>query len=78
MPEFPNWQYYYKDIYEQNQKLILENDKLKEQLRLSKGQLELERRTSRELKSEKTNYFSKRSQIEELFLSCIEEVRRDI
>ena len=76
--EFPNWQVYYKDIYDQNQKLIVENDKLKEQLRLSKSQLEIERRNSRDLKTEKTNYFSKRSQIEELFLSCIEEVRKDI
>ena len=38
----------------------------------------MEKKNSRDLKTEKTNYFSKRSQLEEFFLACIEEVRKDI
>ena len=43
-----------------------------------KVQLENERKTSRDLKNEKTNYYSRRNQLEELFLNCVEETRRDI
>jgi len=40
--------------------------------------LDSERRKSRELKTDKANYMSKRNELEELFLMCVEEVRRDI
>ena len=41
-------------------------------------QLELERKASRELKTEKTNFYSRRNQLEELFLNCVDETRKDI
>ena len=46
--------------------------------RLMKVQLENERKASRELKTEKTNFYSRRNQLEELFLNCVEETRKDI
>jgi hypothetical protein len=49
-----------------------------EELRLSKVHLEMERKLSLDLKTEKTNFFSRRNQLEELFLNCVEETRKDI
>ena len=49
-----------------------------EDVRLSKIQLDNERKLSRELKTEKTNFYSRRNQLEELFLRCVEETRKDI
>lgn len=78
MSDLPNWQMYYKELYEENVKLRSKDEKQVEDLRLLRTQLEMERRNNRELKTEKTNYFAKRSQLEELFLACIDEVRKDI
>ena len=49
-----------------------------EELRLSKVHLEIERKLNRDLKTEKTNFYSRRNQLEELFLNCVEETRKDI
>ena len=46
--------------------------------RLMKVQLENERKSTRDLKTEKTNFYSRRNQLEELFLNCVEETRKDI
>lgn len=78
LSDLPNWQVYYKELYEENERLRSRDDKQKEEVRLLKAQLEMERRGSRELKTEKANYYAKRSQLEELFLACIDEVRKDI
>ena len=43
-----------------------------------KQQLATERKKCIELKTEKTNFYSQRSQLEELFLGCVEETRKDI
>ena len=51
---------------------------LLEDNRLMKVQLENERKNGRDLKTEKTNYYSRRNQLEELFLNCVEETRKDI
>ena len=51
---------------------------LTEDNRLMKVQLEMERKNSRELKTEKTNFYSRRNQLEELFLNCVDETRKDI
>lgn len=40
--------------------------------------LDQERKLKRVLTTEQANYYSKRNQLEELFLECVEEVRRDI
>lgn len=47
-------------------------------MRLFKVQLETERKLSRDLKIEKTNFYSRRNEIEELFLHCVNEARKDI
>lgn len=49
-----------------------------EDVRLNKVLLETERKANRDLKSEKSNFFSRRNQLEELFLTCVEETRKDI
>ena len=59
--ELPNWQIYYKDLFDQNEKFRTRDEKQIEEIRLLKTQLELEKRNSRDLKTEKTNFFSKRS-----------------
>jgi hypothetical protein len=40
--------------------------------------LELERKKNKELRSDKSNYVSGRNELEEFFLECIEEVKKDI
>lgn len=43
-----------------------------------KAQLDYERKNSRNLKMEKAIYYTKRNELEELFLECIDEVRKEI
>lgn len=38
----------------------------------------MERNLNKELKTEKSNFVSKRNELEEFFLECIEEVKKDI
>lgn len=40
--------------------------------------LNQERKSKKDLVNEQANYYSKRNQLEELFLECVEEVRKDI
>jgi hypothetical protein len=49
-----------------------------ERQRVSKGMLSHTLRNKRDLVSEQANYYAKRNQLEELFIECVEEVRRDI
>ena len=37
-----------------------------------------EKRTGRELKTEHANYFQRRNELEDLFLNCVAEVKKDI
>jgi len=41
-------------------------------------QFEQERKHNKELKTEKANFYSRRNQLEELFLKCVDETRKDI
>ena len=43
-----------------------------------KTQLDNERKSHRVLKHEKSIFYAKRNELEEFFLKCIEEVRKDI
>jgi RecJ-like exonuclease len=65
--------------------LLKENDKLREDMeakieeaRVQKVMLTQERKQRKDLVTEQTNYYARRNQLEELFLECVEEVRRDI
>ena len=76
--EMAKLQIQYNLLLKENNLLRKKQDSLLEDNRLMKVQLENERKTSRDLKNEKTNYYSRRNQLEELFLNCVEETRRDI
>lgn len=49
-----------------------------EEARVQKVILTQERKQRKDLVTEQTNYYARRNQLEELFLECVEEVRRDI
>ena len=62
----------------ENNGLREKQEKLIEDVRLFKTQIETERKENRELKTEKANFYSRRNELEELFLKCVDETRRDI
>jgi len=49
-----------------------------EDARINRMLLNQERKHKRDLITEQANYYSRRNQLEELFMECVEEVRRDI
>ena len=53
-------------------------DKLEMQYNMVKNQLENERRRTKELESGKSNYISGKNELEEFFLECVEEVKKNI
>lgn len=40
--------------------------------------MEFEKQQNREVKSDQANYITKRNELEEFFLQCVEEVKKDI
>ena len=65
--------------------LLKENDRLREDMeikieeaRVQKVMLTQERKQRKVIMTEQTNYYARRNQLEELFLECVEEVRKDI
>ena len=46
--------------------------------RINRLLLNQERKHKRDLVAEQANYYSRRNQLEELFIDCVEEVRKDI
>ena len=47
-------------------------------VRQLKGQLDQEHKQLRQMRAEKVNFLSQRNELEEFFLQCIEEVRKEI
>jgi hypothetical protein len=43
-----------------------------------KNQIDSEKKNARSLRAEKVNFIMQKNELEEFFLSCIEEVRKDI
>ena len=68
----------YNLLLKENSELRDKQEALLEDIRLHRVQLETERKANRDLKSEKSNFYSRRNQLEELFLNCVEETRKDI
>jgi hypothetical protein len=53
-------------------------DKLKTSIDTIKNQMNVERMTIQELKTEKVNFITDRNELEKFFLECIEEVKKGI
>ena len=45
---------------------------------MTKNQLENERKKTKELECGKSNYISAKNELEEFFLECVEEVKKNI
>lgn len=54
------------------------SNRLKETIGHLYSQLEIERKTLRSLKNAKTNYLLEKGELEDLFLVCVEDVKREI
>ena len=65
-------------LKEENKFMKFKLQKLQTNIDLIKQQLEVERNQNRELKTEKANVVSNKNELEEFFLECIEEVKKDI
>lgn len=65
-------------ILKENSSLREKQEQIYSELSYVKQQLANERKKGIELKTEKTNFYAQRSQLEELFLSCVEETRKSI
>ena len=68
----------YNLILKENEKLRAKQESIYSELSFVKQQLANERKKGIDLKTEKTNFYVRRNQLEELFLSCVEETRKDI
>ena len=76
--EMAKLQIQYNLLTKENNHLLQKQESMKEELRLAKVQSDNEKRLNRELKNEQANFYSRRNQLEELFLNCVEETRKDI
>ena len=65
-------------MLKENNLLREKQERLIEDSRMLKVQIEQERKQNKDLKTEKANFYSRRNQLEELFLSCVDETRKDI
>jgi hypothetical protein len=65
-------------LLKENDELRREVDEKIEDARINRFLLNQERKSKKDLVNEQANYYSKRNQLEELFLECVEEVRKDI
>lgn len=68
----------YKRLMEENKFLKRKLDKANSQLFHVQRQLDNERQTVRELKTEQVNYASGKNDLECLFMECVEEVKKEI
>lgn len=76
--EMAKLQIQYNLLLKENNELREKQEAMIEDTRLTKVLYETERKANHELKSEKSNFYSRRNQLEELFLNCVEETRKDI
>ena len=76
--EIAKLQIQYNLMLKENNLLREKQERLIDDARLLKVQLEQERKNNKDLKTEKANFYSRRNELEELFLKCVDETRRDI
>jgi hypothetical protein len=70
---------------EEYRKIVKENAELKERevkyvetIRHLKNQIDSEKKNARSMRADKVNFMMQRNELEEFFLECIEDVRKDI
>eukprot|EP00347_Sterkiella_histriomuscorum_P002600 403367516 len=68
----------YRKIVQENAELKDREIKYAETIRHLKNQIDSEKKNARSLRAEKVNFMMQRNELEEFFLQCIEEVRKDI
>lgn len=68
----------YQRIVKENAELKAKEHKYVETINHLKSQIDLEKKNTRTLRADKVNFMMQRNELEEFFLQCIEEVRKDI
>jgi hypothetical protein len=68
----------YRKIVRENAELKEKEIKYVETIRHLKNQIDAEKKNARTLRADKVNFMMQRNELEEFFLQCIEEVRKDI
>lgn len=68
----------YRKVIQENAELKDRELKYAETIRHLKNQIDSEKKNARSLRAEKVNFMMQRNELEEFFLQCIEEVRKDI
>ena len=76
--EIAKLQIQYNCILKENSELREKQEDIYGDLCLAKSQLANEKKRGIDLRTEQTNFYVRRNQLEELFLSCVEETRKDI
>jgi hypothetical protein len=68
----------YRKIVRENAELKDKEFKYVETIKHLKNQIDMEKKNARSLRADKVNFTTQRNELEEFFLQCIEEVRKDI
>ena len=68
----------YRKLVQENAELKEREVKYAETIRHLKNTIDSEKKNARSLRAEKVNFMMQRNELEEFFLQCIEEVRKDI
>ena len=68
----------YRQLVRENAEMKNKELKYAETIRHLKNQLDTERKMARNLRADKVNFMTHRNELEEFFLQCIEDVRKDI
>lgn len=68
----------YRKIVKENAELKEREVKYVETIRHLKNQIDSEKKNARSMRADKVNFMMQRNELEEFFLECIEDVRKDI
>jgi len=63
---------------QENREMKMREDRYEETIRHLRNQMELVKKSSVKLKRDKVKFSQDKTDLEEFFLSCIEEVKKDI
>ena len=68
----------YNRLLKENQELRDKENKYVDTIKHLKNQIDNEKKYARSLRADKVNFMTQKNELEEFFLQCIEEVRKDI